>query len=172
MSFLDNPELKRKAITCYYCGLYDERVEAGGVWYCPNPICQGPGGAWFRRQLKSYREVEGGRHTVDTEELIDAGERHLEELNECPERDAVCRSLEELRSRQEKKTMKEEHDCPALKLGSKRLRWLIKKTLKTALKTDENIGDARETFDSILYWTSRGKQGQCWGHCHHLRSKK
>lgn len=58
---------------CYYCGLNHKTVEAGGIYYCPNALCQGPGAAHFRSQLKSYCEVDGGgKHTVDHEEAIAA----------------------------------------------------------------------------------------------------
>lgn len=52
---------------CFYCGLRDGKVEAGGIWYCPNGHCPGPGGAWFRAKLKSYRD-DGSGHTVDGDE--------------------------------------------------------------------------------------------------------
>jgi hypothetical protein len=55
-------------LTCYYCGLSNEKVEAAGIWHCPNPRCTGPGGAWFRSRLSSFTEVEAGRHTVDPDE--------------------------------------------------------------------------------------------------------
>ena len=57
--------------TCYYCGLASKQVEAGGVWYCPNFGCSGPGGCSHRRQLKSYVEVSGGKHSVDLQEWRD-----------------------------------------------------------------------------------------------------
>jgi len=45
---------------CCYCHLEDKMVEAGGVFFCPNPLCMGPGGAWFRHGLDSFRIVDGG----------------------------------------------------------------------------------------------------------------
>jgi hypothetical protein len=57
--------------TCYYCGLADKNVEAGGVWYCPNFGCSGPGGHSHRRTLKSYKEISSGKHTVDYVEWRD-----------------------------------------------------------------------------------------------------
>jgi len=60
---------------CYYCGLNHPDVEAGGVFCCPNPCCLGPGQAHGRSKLESYREVAGGRHTVDLDELFDVGLR-------------------------------------------------------------------------------------------------
>ena len=52
---------------CYYCWLSHKKVEAGGIWGCPNKACTGPGNAYFRSQLKSY-ETSGDGHTVDIEE--------------------------------------------------------------------------------------------------------
>lgn len=63
--------VKGKRISMYHCAgclLMDARVEASGIFYCPNPKCRSSGGAWFRRTLKSYKEVEGGKHTVDPKE--------------------------------------------------------------------------------------------------------
>lgn len=51
--------------TCYYCGLFSSSVEAGGIWHCPNLLCRGPGAAWFRATLSSYRKVKNDEHTVD-----------------------------------------------------------------------------------------------------------
>lgn len=58
--------------TCWYCGLHHTKVEAGGVYYCPNPLCTGPGGAWFRATLKSFKD-EGQRHSVDPVEWLERG---------------------------------------------------------------------------------------------------
>jgi hypothetical protein len=64
--------------TCYYCKLTHATVEAGGVWYCPNPLCTGPGAAWFRASLKSYKEIgQSGKHTVDAFEAIEQAFVHL-----------------------------------------------------------------------------------------------
>lgn len=60
----------RDHLTCYYCKLHHEKVEAGGVYYCPNALCTGPGGASFRREVPSYAEQKDGTHTVDHSEMI------------------------------------------------------------------------------------------------------
>jgi len=52
---------------CISCGLEDNKVEAGGIWHCPNPRCTVSGAAWFRSKLKSFKEI-GNRHTVDENE--------------------------------------------------------------------------------------------------------
>ena len=33
---------------CIGCGSTDPDVEAGGIWYCPNPRCHAPGGGGTR----------------------------------------------------------------------------------------------------------------------------
>jgi ribosomal protein L37AE/L43A len=54
---------------CFYCGWDSEKVEAQGIWYCPNSKCSGSGAAWFRRGLKSYKEVKNC-HTVNRTEYF------------------------------------------------------------------------------------------------------
>lgn len=68
-----------KHYICHYCKLDNPKVEASGVWYCPNGICPGPGAAWFRAKLKSYKENGGsnGEHTIDEKELHKAWEQYL-----------------------------------------------------------------------------------------------
>lgn len=68
---------------CYYCGFDDAQVEAAGVWRCPNALCPGPGASWCRSRLHSYREVDGGRHTVDEEEWIAAGLVYADTLEDA-----------------------------------------------------------------------------------------
>ena len=48
---------------CGSCKLIDKRIEAGGIWHCPNPHCRGVGAVWFRRKLESF-EDQGSFHTV------------------------------------------------------------------------------------------------------------
>jgi hypothetical protein len=46
--------------------------------HCPNPYCHGPGAAFFRSKLKSYKEDgNGNTHTVDEQEYRDAAKRYL-----------------------------------------------------------------------------------------------
>jgi hypothetical protein len=69
---------------CYYCKLQHKSVEAGGVHHCPNPLCQGPGAATFRRKLSSYAEVEGtSKHTVDNAEMLAFGEKYAAECKDA-----------------------------------------------------------------------------------------
>lgn len=66
--------------TCYYCLLEDERVEAGGVYYCPNVLCTGPGPLGFRSRLKSFANIDDSTYTLDTNELVAAARVHAESL--------------------------------------------------------------------------------------------
>jgi hypothetical protein len=59
-------------LTCFYCGLTHHLVEAGGVHYCPNRLCTGPGSWSHRKDLKSYKELDGGGYTVDPREVLDS----------------------------------------------------------------------------------------------------
>lgn len=54
---------------CFSCGIESNKLEASGMWHCPNPRCTGSGAAWFRRNLKSFKEVGAFNHTVDPNEL-------------------------------------------------------------------------------------------------------
>jgi hypothetical protein len=58
---------------CHYCKLKHKDVEAGGVYYCENPLCTGPGASWMRRSLASYKINDDGTHTVDAIELVSKG---------------------------------------------------------------------------------------------------
>lgn len=68
---------------CFYCGLQDGKVECGGIYYCPNGLCGGPGSAWFNSTLKSYKDLsrEGthGRYTVDSQERVQAWQKRCED---------------------------------------------------------------------------------------------
>lgn len=83
IGWIFHPENKGKRVTqydCFYCGLRSQDVEAGGMWYCPDPRCTGPGSAWFRSTLDSYCEESGGRHSVDQEEWDRAARKYLTKL--------------------------------------------------------------------------------------------
>jgi len=67
--------------TCFYCGFKRDDVEAGGIWYCPNMLCSGPGSGGFRSTLKSYKEDKTG-HTVDERDWIGAAFIKLYELDD------------------------------------------------------------------------------------------
>lgn len=79
---------------CCYCHLEDKFVEAGGVFYCPNPLCAGPGGAWFRLGLYSFKTEDNDRHSVDPNEWESKGNEYLKDKPELYEK---IRSLYESR---------------------------------------------------------------------------
>lgn len=77
----DELEQENKTYTCFSCGLFHEKVEAQGIWYCPNALCMGCGGGWFRQTLKSYKELDDASrdHTVDHDEWLKKGIIHNRE---------------------------------------------------------------------------------------------
>ena len=84
--------------TCFYCGLADTKVEAGGIWWCPNFTCEGPGGHSHRRNLKSYVEHPDGTHTVDPKEWASAAEEKVCSMEESPIKEATVDGLQKLRT--------------------------------------------------------------------------
>lgn len=64
---------------CYYCGLAHHRVEAGGMWHCPNIACHGPGNSYFRGKLPSTRN-EDNHQIVDDAEWMKEVENLLPDL--------------------------------------------------------------------------------------------
>lgn len=76
-------DAKRKShIVCYYCGLEDSKVEAGGLWHCPNTLCKGPGNQYFLRSLKSFKELGDGYCQFDTKEWIKEANEYLSQKPE------------------------------------------------------------------------------------------
>ena len=67
---------------CYYCHITHEKVEGGGCYDCPNPLCTGPGGGYHRAKLKSYSIIRYNKHTVDPAEWLIEGERMARETND------------------------------------------------------------------------------------------
>ena len=63
--------------TCRYCGVSDRRVEASGMWYCPNVLCTSPGTLWFRSTLPSYKDLGNHEYSVNREELDTLGKEYL-----------------------------------------------------------------------------------------------
>jgi ribosomal protein L37AE/L43A len=61
--------MKNDMYTCGACGITHKQVECKGMWYCPNALCKGAGGAWFKQTLDSYKEINAnGQHTIDENE--------------------------------------------------------------------------------------------------------
>ena len=72
-----------KHYTCIGCGLTDKRVEAGGIYYCPNPACTAVGAYWARSKLKSFTPSDDGRtYRIDADELIRCVNEMDERLDE------------------------------------------------------------------------------------------
>lgn len=64
------------------CGLIHPEVEASGMWYCPNALCKGVGGAWFRATLDSYVECKKTHtHTIDEDEWQKKGKAYNKKHN-------------------------------------------------------------------------------------------
>lgn len=63
---------------CGACGCCSEKVEAGGIWHCPNPLCKGVGSAWFIRTLNSYRN-DDDCESCDMKERLEKGLKYLEQ---------------------------------------------------------------------------------------------
>lgn len=70
--------LPRDMNECMSCGLKHERVEARGVYFCPNPLCTVTGAAIYRTKLKSYVE-HAYHHEVDSLEWLLYGLSNLAE---------------------------------------------------------------------------------------------
>jgi len=59
-----------KHYTCIGCGFTSKEVEAGGIYYCPNPACTAVGAYWHRSKLKSFSPKDEWSYCVDVAELI------------------------------------------------------------------------------------------------------
>lgn len=69
-----DPELPSHCL-CYSCGLSHPKVEAGGLWYCPNPGCRNA--HWFTAKLPSRRDDGPMSYTVDMEEWLEATRHYM-----------------------------------------------------------------------------------------------
>jgi ribosomal protein L37AE/L43A len=74
-----NPDLDDH-YCCYYCGLSDKKVEAGGMWCCPNIACHGPGNSYYRSKLPSTINRDGAQE-VDDWEWMESVEKNKESLS-------------------------------------------------------------------------------------------
>lgn len=45
---------------CISCGLEDKTVEAGGIYYCPNPFCMVSGATNWKRENLDVLELNDG----------------------------------------------------------------------------------------------------------------
>jgi hypothetical protein len=67
--------------TCRYCKVFHPKVEAGGMWYCPNPACRGCGAAWFKRTLDSYEDQPYNEYSFDEDECDRKAVEYIKENN-------------------------------------------------------------------------------------------
>lgn len=63
---------------CCGCGIHHPDVECAGIYHCPNPLCTATGAAYWRAKMKSYRDVDGHKHTIDPDEMVEIGKERLE----------------------------------------------------------------------------------------------
>jgi ribosomal protein L37AE/L43A len=54
---------------CISCGIQDARVEAGGIWHCPNPLCT-VSGAYHARQEFGFHASEDSEGITPTNEFV------------------------------------------------------------------------------------------------------
>lgn len=59
--------------TCQSCKIIHPEVECIGIYHCPNALCSGCGGAWFREKLDSYKQINEMEHTVCEKEWLEKG---------------------------------------------------------------------------------------------------
>lgn len=75
---------------CQSCHIVHKQVECIGIFHCPNALCRGSGGAWFRHKLDSYKETHSGMHTVDEEEYFLKGtEYNKKNKIKVPKKDEI-----------------------------------------------------------------------------------
>lgn len=55
---------------CRSCGLYHEKVEAKGVYHCPNLLCSSSGAAIHRMKVPSFTPENDECHSIDELEWI------------------------------------------------------------------------------------------------------
>lgn len=79
---------------CIYCKLQHSRVEAGGLWFCPNVLCPGPGATYWRSQLKSYRDNEDGTYSVDSREVLDKARALTYDEPDAAIKEAIISSMD------------------------------------------------------------------------------
>lgn len=61
---------------CFSCGIIHPKVEAKGIWHCPNALCRGCGAAWFRNELNSFIDNKDGTHSVCEDEWKKKGKEY------------------------------------------------------------------------------------------------
>jgi len=67
----------RKEKICISCGIKHHSVEAGGIRYCPNPVCKVCGANWFKNK---FIRMEDGEEYYN---FIEVSKAALEWVKEC-----------------------------------------------------------------------------------------
>lgn len=98
----ENVGKKVSIYDCFYCGLKDGRVECGGIYYCPNGLCDGPGSGWFNRTLKSYKDLGSSGYTIDHDERVEQWKKLCEDARGAIEMESGLKKLTESLSVMEK----------------------------------------------------------------------
>jgi len=74
----------KKLYKCISCGLVDPLVEAGGIYYCPNPFCTVSGATnWKVQNLKGIVEDRSGI-TLSDETYSDWLVKGMEVIDKMP----------------------------------------------------------------------------------------
>jgi hypothetical protein len=81
-----------KAETCIGCGYQGKEVEAGGIYYCPNPICT-VSGAWGGRKKIPGTVEHGNSQSVVPEQAAALGKWLVNGLPPSDLRDAIGRMV-------------------------------------------------------------------------------
>jgi hypothetical protein len=81
---------------CWYCGLDDEKVEAGGIYYCPNIFCFGCG-ATNSKIKEGYIDADGSASDKQINRMIEECEKAFGEAKQDSSwRTALYQSLRKL----------------------------------------------------------------------------
>lgn len=68
-------------ITCISCGLVDDKVEAGGIYYCPNPFCTASGSTNWKIENLNTRRIGSSIEVVNYDGWLEKG---VEKINNMP----------------------------------------------------------------------------------------
>ena len=67
--------------TCIGCKLNDEKVECGGIYYCPNPFCSVSGATNWKSNNLNVRETSDGFILLNIDGWLEKG---MKVINEMP----------------------------------------------------------------------------------------
>ena len=77
---------------CIGCGLYHRRVECGGIYYCPNVLCNMCGATHWKTNKPWSRSVDNGVEILDWQAMHDEGLAYADSIEETePEVAAAIR---------------------------------------------------------------------------------